>query len=301
MLDERLSGDRVGLTHAQGHVEVALGLSELGAGVAWAPIYRRWTNALLARLCAGRDDDQDGDDGSSHGISRAQRSGRPELTRASSTAPPVSTLSPEKDFGALYGEENRCPHCGALSRLEKHPELRWVCAVCGGPRVPAKVVLGPDGTQALRDALAAQRSAVGSRVGSWALGLFAAFALAFGVAVAWFGIMLILGGLMAVASGLLTLKGRAARKSARGHVALAWEQAIGSMLERSGNDATAKSIAASLGVPEAEVETALATLSATGKTRVDVGDDAELHYRASEAPLPEPEDDAEGEKRTAKR
>ncbi len=215
-----------------------------------------------------------------------------------------ATLSPEKDFGSLYGEENRCPHCGALARVDKDDDLRWVCGVCGGPRVPAKVKIGEDGNAALRDAAKSRRSASGWRVASWALGFGAAMALVAAIVVG-FGSVLVGGGLvlagvlMAIVSATFSRSARSARLRARADVDRAWEHAIGALLEAGTTNATAKSIAKTLGVTEAEVEVALSTLSAQGRTRVDIGNDADLVYRAENpdvAPIEE-----EPEEKSAKK
>src|SRR5689334_8555214 len=55
--------------------------------------------------------------------------------------------------GYAQGEGNRCPHCGATARVE--PKVfgtitRWVCAMCGGPRIPGGFG-GEDAQNALRE------------------------------------------------------------------------------------------------------------------------------------------------------
>lgn len=200
------------------------------------------------------------------------------------------TLSPEKDFGSLYGEENRCPHCGALSRALPDDDLRWVCGVCGGPRVLAKVKIGPDGLAALKDAAKEKRKSDGWRAASWLVGFGAAIAL---VAALVFGSASMLTGgacvgagiLLAIVAATFSRSSRGSKARARGHVDRAWEHAIGRLLETR-KDATARDIADELGVPEAEVEVALTTLSSQGRTRVDIADDAQLVYRAETPAMP---------------
>jgi hypothetical protein len=38
--------------------------------------------------------------------------------------------------GLALGEHQRCPHCHAIAAVEPSPDARFVCAVCGGVRIP---------------------------------------------------------------------------------------------------------------------------------------------------------------------
>lgn len=38
--------------------------------------------------------------------------------------------------GAVHGPLHRCPHCGAVADVDKGTRLRFLCRVCGGPRIP---------------------------------------------------------------------------------------------------------------------------------------------------------------------
>lgn|GEM_PF-2291700 len=215
------------------------------------------------------------------------------------------TLSPEKDFGSLYGEENRCPHCGALSRALPDDDLRWVCGVCGGPRVLAKVKIGADGVAELKSAAKAKRASDGWRAASWLLGFGAAVALVTALVIG-SASMLYGGGavgagiLLAIVAATFSRSSRQAKTRARGHVDRAWEHAIGRLLTKR-NDATAREIADELDVPEAQVEAALTTLSTQGRTRVNVDNDAELHYRSDDAPIPSEHEQTEQDAQEAQK
>ena len=39
-------------------------------------------------------------------------------------------------------DASACPHCGAFARILKNDELRFVCGVCGAPRIPAPDLSG---------------------------------------------------------------------------------------------------------------------------------------------------------------
>ena len=77
------------------------------------------------------------------------------MTSAYDPANPLADASP-------------CPHCGAFARIVKSDELRFVCGVCGAPRIPAQDLSGRE-LEPLKAAQAARRSRFLWRFG----GLFA--------------------------------------------------------------------------------------------------------------------------------
>jgi hypothetical protein len=63
--------------------------------------------------------------------------------------------------GLALGEHQRCPHCHSIAAVEPSPDARFVCAVCGGVRIPiddATIVRSPDQIDLLKRATAAQSS-----------------------------------------------------------------------------------------------------------------------------------------------
>jgi hypothetical protein len=59
----------------------------------------------------------------------------------------------------VLGEHQRCPHCRAIAAVEPSEDARFVCAVCGGVRIPiedATIARSPEQLDLLRRATAAR-------------------------------------------------------------------------------------------------------------------------------------------------
>jgi Flp pilus assembly protein TadB len=199
-------------------------------------------------------------------------------------------LSPGPDLAKVYGEETRCPVCGAFARTTRHPDHRWVCAVCGAPRVdiPGEK-LPEEATIALREATQAQRSAAIQRLTTWATGVPAAFTLLLAIVLAPAsliagGVLVGMGVLLAVLSSRASRRASTERKRLRGAVERAWETAI---LHLAAKDKTVTEIGTALRIAEADVEAALAT---RGQMRIAAN---ELRIAAEPASLEEAPEAAE--------
>lgn len=208
------------------------------------------------------------------------------------------------------GPYTRCPHCGAQAVVLPSTRLRWKCGVCGAPVVPTG---GAARAQGELPHLVRAHRARAMGVGWMAAAvLFAVVAVMTGglAALLWTSAnaaALALTVLAAAAMGLgLASRARSARHTAdaRAQVDQAWQKAADEVLQGLGGEATAAGLARAMHTDEAHAEQLLAGLSAGGRARVEVRDDAELSYRieadAAESEPTEPtEDDAAAAPRRA--
>jgi hypothetical protein len=80
--------------------------------------------------------------------------------------------------GLALGEHQRCPHCHAIADVEPSPEARFVCAVCGGVRIPIddpKVVRSAEQLELLKRATAARSARTIWRIVAILVACFGAF------------------------------------------------------------------------------------------------------------------------------
>lgn len=182
---------------------------------------------------------------------------------------------------------NPCPHCGAVSRAEPSRALEWRCGVCGGPVVPAEGLQKRDGGE-LASLVGAQRArAIGvgwlgvtfvfGSIASMAVGL--ALLIGLGTSVtptAVLGALAFAGLVLAMLSGR---RARRANREARAKLEDAWTHVAEEVMRARVGELTAKDLAKALQTDETRAEKLLARLSATGRARVDVRDDADLAYR----------------------
>jgi hypothetical protein len=198
-----------------------------------------------------------------------------------------------REAQALWALDSPCPHCGAVSRAERSALLVWRCGVCGGPVVPAEGLTKRDGGE-LASLVGAQRArAIGvgwlgatlvfGSIASMAVGLFLLVGLGAPVTPA-----VVLGALALAGIVLAVLSGRrAARANAEARAKLedAWAHVAEEVMRVRVGEVTAKDLAKAMQTDETRAEKLLARLSAAGRVRVEVRDDADLAYRAeSERP-----------------
>ena len=171
-------------------------------------------------------------------------------------------LNPGADLAKVYGDEAKCPTCGAFAKSQPDREHRWVCGVCGAPRVDLPGQPLPEETLvALREAHGAQQAASWQRMVAWGLGVPAGFILILAIMLApasfiASGVMIAVGVVMAILSARASGRGATERKRLRGAVERAWEAAI---LHLAGQNKTPAEIAAALRIAEGDVEATLAT------------------------------------------
>jgi ribosomal protein S27AE len=205
-------------------------------------------------------------------------------------------LAPGADLAKVYGEGTRCPACGAFARIVPTPDHRWMCGVCGAPRIqmPEGEPLPNEAELALAEAATAKRRAGIQRLASVLLGLPAAAALVLAIAL---GLASLLAGGVLVGTGIVLaiLASRASRRASteakreRSAVERGYEAAIAAVMGKNRSPAEA---AAALRIPEADVEAALA---AQGHVRVALPARIAAAEPAVAAPTPSEEAEAEAE------
>ena len=179
-----------------------------------------------------------------------------------------------------------CPHCGAAARFDPSPALLFCCGVCGGPVVPCEAPRAHPAAE-LSHLVTAQRAramAVGWGAGALVLGLscvlLGSIALLFLAMHAHASAAI----LAVIALGAATLgaiaggRARAQRRLVRESLDLAWQRAAEDVLATRGAPLTPPELAAVLRTNGAHAERLLSALSAFGRTRVHVREDAELTY-----------------------
>jgi hypothetical protein len=203
-------------------------------------------------------------------------------------------LSPGPDLAKVYGEDTRCPSCGAFAKSNPDGDLRWVCGVCGAPRVD--LPKPPEETLvAIREAVQAQRTAAFQRLVQWGFGVPAGLTLLLAIMLApaslvLGGVLVGIGVLLAIFSARGARRASTERKRLRGAVERAWEAAI---LDLAGQDKTVREIATLLRIAEGDVEAALAIRGVPAPVRVAT----ETRVAASEPLEPASEPDAAARER----
>jgi hypothetical protein len=173
--------------------------------------------------------------------------------------------------------------------------------VCGGPIVPTEGdVARSDGELPfLVRSHRARAMALGWLAAFFVLGAMAAMAVGVALLVALASHVAagILGvvALVAVTLAVVSLRRSRARKGeARRELDQAWDHVASEVLGARRADTTAADLARIMKTDEAHAEGLLSRLSAHGRARVDVRDDAELAYRVSDAAEGEAMGDASG-------
>lgn len=190
-----------------------------------------------------------------------------------------------------------CPECRSRSATLPSEKLRWVCAVCGAPRIPA--LSGAKEPAEVRAALKTSRQEMATSVFAKLFGATLAFATLAVVgltAAAWGGNIgfAFLG--LSLVSVLLTMIAfrRGSKATARGaaELARAWELAAAEVVEMSPGSVTPKELADKLSVGEPEAERMLVTLAGTDRVRI-ANETDELAFQSTtlSAPLELPAPD----------
>jgi hypothetical protein len=170
---------------------------------------------------------------------------------------------------AAQGPFERCPHCRAEAGISPHPVLRYVCDVCGGPRVPRlDPAVNYSGREdpLLRKADAARKGRAGWRAAAIGSGLLLPFTLLFFAALlAFFGLSfgLFLATAVVVgpiASFLASAISHAGKRGAEIGPAIdaAWIAVATDIAQQSRGAITAQSLAQKLGIEEPQAEELIA-------------------------------------------
>jgi hypothetical protein len=173
--------------------------------------------------------------------------------------------------GAAQGTLDPCPLCNAQAGTSPHGELRWVCDVCGGPRVPRVdrgIKLSGREAALLRKADAARKARAAWRGGAIASGLlmpfvalfFLALMVVFGMSV---GLILTSLVFMAPVAGFFAYA--AGRAGARGReigpaIDAAWISAATDIAQQARGPISAADLSKKLGVEEPQAEELMALL-----------------------------------------
>jgi len=184
--------------------------------------------------------------------------------------------------GYAAGEANRCPHCGAVARIEGSGRSA-VCAMCGGPRIPHNHG-GEAAARLLKEQKAHLAAARVAGAATVLQGVFATVAALVGLALmpaALVGKLVVLA--VAVAPLVLAMRSRsrakAEREAAREAGDRAWQTAAEAIAAGAPDGITAGALAKRLVIEEADADRLLTALAVHDRTRIDVGDDAEVVYR----------------------
>jgi hypothetical protein len=172
---------------------------------------------------------------------------------------------------AAVGKLDPCPHCRAEAGASPDAELRYVCDVCGGPRVPRldkSITYSGREIPLLRKADAARKGRAGWRAAAAAGGLLLPFMLlVFGALIAIFGASfgLVLTALVLTAPVGAFLATALSRAGARGReigpaLDAAWLAVAGDVARQTKGALAAPALAQRLGIEEAQAEELIALL-----------------------------------------
>jgi hypothetical protein len=195
-----------------------------------------------------------------------------------------------------------CPHCHALSSAEPNLGVRWRCAVCGGPVVPDDGSFARSGAElaSLVGAARTRGAALGWVAATMVLGATVFVCLPAAVLIAhvahaagW--VLASVAGLSLVLSIASAFRWRRASKEASERLEEAWQLVAAEALRARSADVTAGELAKCLRTDEAHAERLLSELSALGRARVAVSDEAQLSYRLAGDADAQAEDAARGD------
>jgi uncharacterized protein YhaN len=198
-----------------------------------------------------------------------------------------------------------CPHCGGTTTTEPSRALRYVCGACGSPRIPGLQELGVKldrgATTALAHAKTEWAKHLMARFVGFALVVMALFLAALALVAAAtghgapaFGAAAIAALDFALATAVWSFA-RARLKASRESLDAGWASAASQIAQKRGGRITARELAVAMQTTEADADAILSKLS-LGGARVEVDDDAQLHYRVeSDGTTAAPEDGAKQE------
>lgn len=188
--------------------------------------------------------------------------------------------------GYAAGEMHRCPHCGAIARVEPRVEgtvTTWVCAVCGGPRIP-RGAGGEQAAVALREAKALLGGATRAKARSVAWTILAVLATLVVIAAsakeafAATLVLLVLAIVPALLAVRARMQGKGRKENADAALERAWLAAAEQVAARARGGVTADDLAKELSIDPGRADALLTKLAVHDKTRIDVGDDAMVRY-----------------------
>jgi type IV secretory pathway TrbD component len=182
-----------------------------------------------------------------------------------------------------------------MAQVERHGALRWRCSVCGGPVVPTDRDV-PRSNRELASLVGAQRAramAVGWIAAAMLFGAIAVVVLGF-VPLLWLvshgaaAIFAALGGVAAFTSAESARRAARCNAEVRAKLEDAWERVAREVIEGHDVGMTAPELARVMRTDDDHAERLLMRLSAGGRVRVAVREDAELAYRGADQLPAEP-------------
>lgn len=190
--------------------------------------------------------------------------------------------------GAAFGERQRCPHCNVVARVEPRisgGRTTWACAACGGPRIPNGFG-GAAAGAALRKAKAGAGRATREQAARLLFVVMTAFTTLV-LATAWpssFVAKVVLA-LFAIVPAALALaahtRARRASTAAAEATEKAWLLAAEDAAAVSRTGISAEELAEQLHVDPRRADALLTRLAVHDRTRIEIGDDAEVRYSVS--------------------
>jgi hypothetical protein len=205
--------------------------------------------------------------------------------------------------GLVLDEHHRCPHCHAVAELEISADARFVCAVCGGARIPIDdpaIPRSSEQIELLKVATLARSGRAAWRVVAFVVGGFGVFSLL----VLWLAIAVadpplpasLVASLAVLAPfGFATYAWlRARRHAARLEPALeqAWVFAARDIARARGGEIDARTLAKLTRIGERDADRLLSRMSAENLLTSSVTSEGSLQYTLLESSSP-----AEVEKR----
>ena len=206
----------------------------------------------------------------------------------------------------MSDELTLCPECRSKSATLPSEKLRFVCAVCGAPRIPALAQTKEPAE--VRAALKASRQQMAGAVFAKLFGValsFASLALIGFTAIAWGSVV----GYAFLAASLVSLvltwsafrRGKRAAITSDAELAKAWELAAGVVVEQSPGSITPNELAGKMSVGESEAERILVNLAGTDRVRIANETDELAFQSTTQAPALPPMDEDDAQQRAQDR
>jgi hypothetical protein len=171
-------------------------------------------------------------------------------------------IDPYEHLTEKVSASDRCPHCGGVGKIVPDEELRFVCALCGGPRFNA---LAPG----LAPPAAAEKSLLDAQKARKKRATWRTVSIVSGIATAMMGLVALLFAMISLKAGLIValffvlpfvlalLMGMSKAKAAASQIGPAIDSAWAALAARAahaGRAASPAALAEALGVGESQAE-----------------------------------------------
>jgi len=187
-----------------------------------------------------------------------------------------------------------CPHCGAQAGTSRHPEFRFVCDICGAPRVPKldkSIAWSGRELASLQKAEAARKGRAGWRAAGIASGLLFAFtifvflvlALIFGLSLALALVALFVDAPLVAFMLFSYRQVQAKSRAINPALDAAWLAVGHDVAAAADGPLTTHELASKLGIEEAQAEELLALIDVDAS----IGGGGGARARMRVAPVPE--------------